>query len=243
MQVVVLAGGLGTRMLPRTERIPKFLLDVAGRPFAAWLLEELARAGFTEAVLAVGHLGDQVETLVGDGTSFGIRASYAFDGPDLLGTAGALRNAVELLAPTFVVTYGDSFLPFDYASPLRALHARADALGCMAVFENHDAIEPSNTALSGEIVVRYEKHSSARSDEPADAEVTFDHIDYGAMALRREVISSLPAGHAVGLDAVQSRLAREGRLLATRATDRFFEVGSPEGLADLERHLRKTRAR
>lgn len=240
MQAVVLAGGLGTRMLPRTESVPKFLLEVAGRPFAAWQLEALSRAGFSEVVLAVGHLGDQVEALVGDGSSFGTRVSYAFDGPELLGTAGALRNALELLAPMFLVTYGDSFLPFDYAAPLRALELRADALGCMAVFENENAIEPSNTAIADGWVVRYDKRVVPDLEDAPEAAPKLDHIDYGATCLRREVIAALPAGHAVGLDVLQARLARDQKLLACRAEERFFEVGSPQGLADLERHLRLT---
>jgi NDP-sugar pyrophosphorylase family protein len=230
MQIVVLAGGLGTRMLPLTRDVPKFLLDVAGRPFAWWLLERLASQGFDEAIVCVGYLGDEIRGAVGDGARFGLRVRYADEGPVLLGTAGALRSAIDLLDEAFVVTYGDSYLPFDYRAPLDALRGAPSALGAMAVFENRDAIEPSNTAVSEGRVRRYDKTR-------APGEPPLDHIDYGAMALRREVVAALPAGEPLGLDRVQADLARRGALLAVTARDRFFEIGSPGGRADLEAHL------
>lgn len=231
-QAVILAGGLGTRMLPRTERVPKLLLPVAGRPFAAWLLERLAAAGFDEALLCIAHLGEMIRDEVGDGRSFGIAVRYADEGPILLGTAGALRRALPDLAPTFLVTYGDSFLPFDYAAPLADLALHPGAQGTMAVFRNDDRWDRSNTQIAGEIVVRYEKRARDAAPDPA-----IDHIDYGATALRREVVAALPEGVPLGLDAVQRELAARGLLRALPASRRFFEIGSPEGLADLEAEL------
>ncbi|MET0594999.1 MAG: sugar phosphate nucleotidyltransferase, partial [Polyangiaceae bacterium] len=110
-QVVILAGGLATRMRPRTLTTPKILLEVAGRPFGAWLLERLAAAGYQQAVLCIAYLGEQVRDVIGDGRPFGIDVVYADEGPNLLGTAGAIRKAADLLAPQFLVTYGDSYLP------------------------------------------------------------------------------------------------------------------------------------
>jgi len=146
----------------------------------------------------------------------------------LLGTAGAIRGALDLLAPTFLVTYGDSYLPFDYAAPLRELDAHTDCDGVMSVFKNDGKWDPSNVVTDGAWVLRYEKGNP----DPA-----FDHIDYGAIAVRREVIAALPAGQASGFDAIQRELARKKRLRAHLAHARFFEIGSPEGLATLERHL------
>ncbi|MEP7121274.1 MAG: sugar phosphate nucleotidyltransferase [Byssovorax sp.] len=231
-QVVILAGGLGTRMLPRTERVPKLLLPVAGRPFAAWLLERLAAAGFDEAVLCIAHLGEMIRAEIGDGQALAIEVRYADEGPTLLGTAGALRRALPHLAPTFLVTYGDSYLPFDYAAPLADLDAHADAQGTMAVFKNDDRWDRSNAQIQGDRVVCYEKRARDAAPDPA-----IDHIDYGATALRREVIAALPEGVPLGLDAVQSDLAARGLLRALPAPRRFFEIGSPDGLADLEAEL------
>ncbi len=228
MQAVVLAGGLGTRMLPLTETTPKAMLLVAGRPFVEWLLARLARSGFDQALLCVGHLGDRIRDHVGTGTRFGLDVSFAEDGPTLLGTAGSLRAALDRLDEAFLVTYGDSFLPFDYSAPLVDLLAHPEALGTLSVFRNAGRWDASNTAVSGDVVQRYEKGST---------DPLLDHIDYGATALRRSVVASLPPGVATPLSDVQSDLARRGRLRAHLASERFYEIGSPEGLAALERRL------
>ena len=234
-QVVILAGGLGTRMLPRTERVPKILLPVAGRPFGAWLLERLSAAGFTDALLAVGHLGDEVRAAFGDGRdgrAFGLSVTYSDDGERLLGTGGALRRALGALDDTFLVTYGDSYLPFDYLAPLRDLRAHPGAAGTMAVFRNEGRFDTSNTAVAGDRVIRYEKRARGAPPDP-----DLVHIDYGATALRRDVVAALPEGVPQDLAVVQQTLARDGRLRAFTADRRFFEIGSEAGLADLEAEL------
>jgi NDP-sugar pyrophosphorylase family protein len=224
VQAVVIAGGLATRMRPRTLTVPKAMLPVAGRPFIEWQLEKLVSCGFTQAILCVAHLAEQIEDHVKDGARFGIEVKYSHEGQKLLGTAGAIRAALPLLAPTFLVTYGDSYLPFDYGAPVRVLQMRGDCDGVMSVYKNEGKWDPSNVETDGEWVLRYEK---GKPDE-------FDHIDYGAIALDRDVIAALPDGQAMGLDLVQKDLAARRRLRAYVASDRFFEIGSPEGLATLD---------
>jgi NDP-sugar pyrophosphorylase family protein len=231
-QVVVLAGGLGTRMLPRTESIPKFLLPVSGRPFGARLLERLAACGFARALLCIGHLGSAIRHEIGDGRAFGLDVEYADEGSTPLGTAGALRAASARLEPTFLVTYGDSYLPFDYKAPLRDLRAHPEALATMAVYPNHDRWDTSNTSLRGELVVRYAKREAGARRDPE-----LDHIDYGATALRRSVLERIPANAPFGLERLHGELASEGALRGLVASDRFFEIGSDAGLRDLEQAL------
>lgn len=226
MQAVVLAGGLATRMLPRTETIPKLLLEVAGRPFADWQLELLASTGYREVVFCIAHLGDQIRAHVGDGSRFGLRVTYVID--ELLGTAGALRAALPHLADVFLVTYGDSYLPFDYGEPLRILADHADCDGVMSVYKNAGRWETSNVITDGEWVVRYDKQ---------DRDPRFDHVDYGAMSLRRDVIEALPSGK-LGLDVVQRDLAARHRLRACVVRERFYEIGSPDGLSELDAYLK-----
>ena len=159
MQAVVLAGGLATRMRPRTLTVPKAMLEVAGRPFVDWQLEKLRDCGFDDVVLCVAFLAEQIRDHVGDGGRYGVKVRYSDEGATLLGTAGAIRKGLDLLAPTFLVTYGDSYLPFDYASPLRVLDAHADCAGVMSIFENRGAWDMSNVEAdaAGEWIVRYEK--------------------------------------------------------------------------------------
>ena len=144
LTAVILAGGLATRLGDTTRSTPKALLPVAGRPFLAWQLDRLVRSGFGEALILTGYLGDAVASFVGDGSAFGLRLRTRSDGPVLLGTAGALRHALDALDDDFLVTYGDSYLPFDYSAPLADLRAHPEALGTMSVFPNAGRWDASN---------------------------------------------------------------------------------------------------
>jgi NDP-sugar pyrophosphorylase family protein len=232
MFCAILAGGLATRMQPRTLTTPKSMLEVAKRPFVDWQLEKIAECGYREVLLCIAHLGEQIRAHVGDGARYGLRVRYAEEGPKLLGTGGALRAALDALPETFLVTYGDSYLPFDYAEPLRALEQNADCDGVMSVYKNEGKWDPSNVRTDGAWVLAYEKGTK---------DPVFDHIDYGAIALRRSVLAKEPAGVAFGLDRIQHELAKARRLRAVVARERFFEIGSPEGLETLSRHLSKER--
>jgi N-acetyl-alpha-D-muramate 1-phosphate uridylyltransferase len=114
LPVVILAGGLATRLRPITETIPKALVEVAGLPFLEHQIDLLKRNAIAEVILCVGYLGEMIEQRYGDGKALGIRIAYSFDGPKLLGTGGAIKRALALLPDAFFVLYGDSYLPVDY---------------------------------------------------------------------------------------------------------------------------------
>jgi NDP-sugar pyrophosphorylase family protein len=227
MQIVVLAGGLATRMRPETEQTPKSLLQVSGRPFVDWQLDRFAASGARSVVMCVGYLGEQIETHVRRALDRGLLVSYSYDGEQLVGTGGALRRALARLETELVVTYGDSYLPFDYAAPLADLRAHPEADATMSVYRNRGAFGPSNVALDGDWVARYDKAGAAE----------LDCIDYGAIALRRSVLQGIADGAVWGLEALWSKLAKQRKLRAFVAPERFYEVGSPEGRRDLEQRL------
>src|ERR1035438_3813128 len=135
LPIAILAGGLATRLRPITETLPKALIEVAGEPFLAHQLRLLRRHGFERVVLCVGYLGEKIGAFAGDGRAFGLHVEYAFDGPQLLGTAGALRRALPLLGDAFAVIYGDSYLPCDYRAALAAF-SESGKLGLMSVYRN-----------------------------------------------------------------------------------------------------------
>ena len=236
MQVVVLAGGLATRLGSRASATPKYLMPVAGRPFAAWQLERLSACGYESVLLLIGHLGDQIEATLGGGEAFGLEVRYGRDGSEPLGTGGALRKHVEQLDDSFLLTYGDSYLPFDYAGPLRDLRAHPEALGTMAVYRNNGQLDQSNTRVDGTLVLSYRKQQP--SSEPT-TQPDFCDIDYGAIALRREAVLLLASGVSL-LSDLQETLADEGLLRAYRAEQRFYEIGSVSGLNELDALLRNT---
>jgi len=228
MQAVVLCGGLGTRLGPLTRSRPKSLVPVAGRPFLDYQLDLLARSGFREVVLCIGHLGEQIRAYAGDGARWGLRLLYSDEGERRLGTGGALALALPLLRERFVLIYGDSYLPLDYPGLMARLEA-TPFLAVMAVFHNRDRYDRSNVVLEGERVAVYDKARRLPGME---------YIDAGATALRREAVLRIPPGQPYPLEALLQALAQEGLLGAYRTDQRFYEVGSPQGLAEFEQAVR-----
>lgn len=232
MQCVILAGGLGTRMRPRTETVPKSLLEVAGRPFIDHQLAWLAAHGTREVVLSVGHLGEMIEAHVGDGSRFGVSVRYVSEGSTLRGTAGALRLALDqgVLDEEFLLTYGDAYLPVDFAAVASAFqHSGKEAL--MAVFENEGRWDTSNVVFdrASSLVTLYDKQ---RVLLPVHE---YRYIDYGLSALRRAVIlRDVPPEQRFDLADVFRPLSQRGELLGYEVSERFYEIGSPDGLADLD---------
>src|ERR1700684_3500726 len=108
LPVAILAGGLATRLLPLTEKIPKALLPIQGEPFISHQLRLLAASGIDRVILCAGFLGEEIQKFVGDGSRFGLTVEFSFDGPTLRGTAGAIKQALPKLGPEFFVLYGDS---------------------------------------------------------------------------------------------------------------------------------------
>jgi len=227
VQCVILAGGLGTRMWPTARTVPKTLLPVAGRPFASWQLDWLARSGITSVVYCIAYLGEQIREYVGDGSAWGLEVDYVDEGQELRGTGGAIRLAADQgrLDPRFLVLYGDSWLQIDPA----AVYRRSEESGLpalMTVFENKGRWDASNVVLGDGLVTRYEK-----GVDPVPPEMHW--IDYGLQVLTRDlVLERVPEGEVADLAPLLGDLAANGRLVAYEATERFYEIGSPAGLAE-----------
>jgi NDP-sugar pyrophosphorylase family protein len=226
--VAILAGGLATRLRPITEKVPKLLIEVAGEPFFSHQLRLLKKAGLTRLVLCVGHLGEKIVEQYGDGAKWGVEISYAFDGAKLLGTGGALIRALPQLGDAFYVLYGDSYLPIDYQAVGRSfLHA--GRLGLMTVFENHEKYDASNVWFENGEIRLYEKKQRVPQ---------MHHIDYGLGVFRAAAFAGFPRDAVVDLAEVQKALVARGQLAGYEVPERFFEIGSPAGLAELDRLLR-----
>ncbi|HTX20370.1 MAG TPA: nucleotidyltransferase family protein [Candidatus Aquilonibacter sp.] len=222
--VAILAGGLATRLRPITGKIPKSLVPVAGKPFLAHQLELLHSCGIRRAVLCIGYLGEMIQRDFGHGEKFGVKLDYSFDGEKLLGTGGAIKRALPLLGKEFFVLYGDSYLPVDFA-PIAEFFHESGKLGLMTVFRNEGKYDTSNVVFrSGEIVV-YDKKN--RLPE-------MRHIDYGLSLFKSSVFDSYSPGQPFDLAEVMGKLVREKQLAGYEVCERFYEIGSPAGLAELE---------
>ncbi len=227
--IAILAGGLATRLRPKTETVPKCLLEIAGKPFIAWQLELLRKRGLSEVVICTGHLGEMVEEYVGDGQAFGLRVRYSPDGPVLLGTGGAIRRALPLLTDPFLVVYGDSYLPCDYASPHEALRNSAKQ-GLMTVFRNEGKWDASNVEMNGGQIATYDKRVKTNA---------MRHIDYGLGVLTHRAFQGKPEGIAFDLAELYRDLLQRNELAAFEVTQRFYEAGSFAGIEELEDYLGK----
>jgi MurNAc alpha-1-phosphate uridylyltransferase len=237
MQCLILAGGLATRMRPLTDRIPKALIPIEGRPFIDHQLDWLAGHGVTEAVLSIGYRGDALRAHVGPETPAGLRVRYVDEGNDLRGTAGAVRLALDRgeLDERFLLTYGDSFLPIDFADVFRSFGA-CGAPALMTVFRNQGRWDQSNAIFEGGRVTLYDK---LRRSRPA---ADFSYIDYGLSALERRVVAAeVPAGGKADLADLFFALSRRGDLAGLEVRARFYEIGSPAGLEDFAAWLRARR--
>jgi N-acetyl-alpha-D-muramate 1-phosphate uridylyltransferase len=227
LPVAILAGGLATRLRPITETIPKALVDVAGIPFICRQLDYLRAQGIDRVVLCIGYLGEMIQSVVGDGAKFGLDVAYSSDGASLLGTGGALRQALPLLGEQFFVLYGDSFLPVDFSAVEQSfLDQKKSAL--MTVLENGDRWDKSNVLFQSGKLLEYNKLAPR-------PEMAF--IDYGLGVLTRHVLEQYPLGQAFDLADAYHKLSLDGQLAGYEVHERFYEIGSHHGLKETENYF------
>ena len=225
LPVAILAGGLATRLRPATEKVPKSLLEVNGEPFIAHQLRLLKANGVERVVLCVGFLGEMVRDAVRDGRAFGLEVKYTFDGPSLLGTAGALKRALPLLGRAFLTLYGDSYLLCDYTSVARAFE-ESGKQALMTVFRNEGQWDTSNVEFAdGKILAYNKKERTSR----------MKYIDYGLGAFTANAFDRVPVDCAFDLAALYQSILADGELGGMEIAQRFYEIGSPEGLAETAR--------
>ena len=227
LPVAVLAGGLATRLGSLTKQTPKCLLEVSGHPFIHHQLRQLREQGVSKVVLCLGYLGEQVVEVVGDGSAFGLEVAYSFDGPELRGTAGAIRRALPLLGEAFFVLYGDSYLECRY-DDVQAAFESAGRLALMTVFQNEGKWDTSNIECRDGRIRAYDK--AART--PA-----MHYIDYGLGVLDRRAMDVVPEAGAYDLASVYQEMLRRGELAGFEVVERFYEIGSVAGLEETRTHL------
>jgi len=228
LPVAILAGGLATRLRPITKTIPKALVPVAGRPFVLWQLEYLRDQGVSRVVLCTGYRSTQIEQTVGDGSQIGVAVEYSDDGTSPLGTGGALGKALPLLGPEFFVLYGDSFLPVSFSTVEQAYYD-SDRPGLMTVYRNEGEWEASNVVFNNGQVLEYNK-TKPRHD--------MAYIDYGLGVLSKSVVEHYCQEKVFDLANVYEALANARQLAGFEVVERFYEIGSPDGLAQTEEYLR-----
>ena len=232
VQVVVLMGGLGTRLKNYTKECPKSLVDVCGRPFFDYQLDLMMAWGFAKFLFLIGYRADMIEEYYGDGSSRGISIKYSYDGEKLLGTGGAVRSALDFLEDDFLLIYGDSFMDIDYAETIYRYHKGKEtgARALMTVLRNNDRFDKSNVVMKDGALVLYDKH------EPCP---DMEYIDYGVSMFERSLFSGYAEDEAFDLAGIQHELSLKGEMTAQVVTKRFYEIGSPESLAEFSSYVNK----
>lgn len=206
------------------------MVKIQGKPFIEYQLEFLKRARVSDVVLCLGHLGKQIEDYCGDGHKFGLNLKYSFE-DRFLGTAGAVKQAEPLLEEVFFTLYGDSYVFLDFPE-MMSRFKQENGLGMMSVYENHDRYDKSNTAVDSGEVKKYSK-----KDKTPD----MVYIDYGANLFRREALQMVPASEPYSMEALFNQLIARKELMAYEVRDRFYEIGTPQGLAEFERFIKEQR--
>lgn len=221
MQVAILAGGLATRLEVLARDRPKSMVQILGKSFLEYQLDFLRGNGIRDIILCIGHLGEQIENYFGGGGRFGVSIKYSHE-DRLIGTAGALKNAENLLEDVFFTLYGDSYLFLDFKAAMSFFESK-DKLALMSVYKNYDKYDRSNTAVEGELVKKFSK---------SERTAGMVYIEYGANIFRKEILKMIPQGHYT-LERLFPRLIETGDLLAYEVRNRFYEIGSPQGLKEL----------
>ena len=227
LPVAILAGGLATRLHPMTRIIPKALIEVADKPFIEYQLGYLQKQGVSSVVLCVGYLGGMIKEVVGDGSRWNLHVSYSPDGPVLLGTGGALKQALPLLGEKFFILYGDSYLPINF-SKVQGAFLESGQLGLMTVLKNKNQWDKSNVQFEQGHLIEYNKVAIT---------TRMHYIDYGLGLLKSSALDSYSQNESFDLAKVYNDLSLSGELAGYEVLERFYEIGSHQGIADTQTYL------
>ena len=229
MQCVILAGGLATRLKSITNKIPKSMIKINNKPFLEYQIELLQRNGISEIILCVGYLGEQIEEYFGNGKKLGINIKYSYENEQLLGTGGAIRNTLDLLSNYFFVLYGDSYLNVNYKE-IYNYFLKINYPALLVIYKNNNKWDRSNVIFKNGIVGIYDKNNYIPEME---------FIDYGLSILSERVLNRIPKSVNYDLANLYKDLSIEKKLAGYEVLERFYEIGSKEGLKEFENYIKE----
>ena len=224
---MLLAGGKATRLRPVSETIPKSMIEVAGKPFIEHQIELIKKNNISKIVICASYLGEMIREFIGDGSKFGLKVEYSFDGEKLLGTGGAIKKAFHLLCDYFFVMYGDSYLTADFNKVSEYFLSKSKS-GLMTVFRNEGKWDKSNIEYSNGEIIKYDKKAF-------DSKMKY--IDYGLGILTKNAFEDFKDKDEFDLELVYKNLLKKRELLGYEVKKRFYEIGSFEGLEETGKFL------
>jgi MurNAc alpha-1-phosphate uridylyltransferase len=227
--VAILAGGMGKRLYPITQTIPKSLVLVAGKAFIIHQLEYLRDQGVKEVILCVNHLGEMIQNIIGNGENFSIKISYSYDGLISLGTGGAIAKSLPLLGDNFFILYGDTFLPINF-NEIAETYKINKTKALMTVFKNDNKWDKSNVMFTNNRLIKYNKYNPTTE---------MNYIDYGLSVVGASVFKDYSIDKNFDLADVYKNLSESNSLSGFEVHERFYEIGSLSGFQETENYFLK----
>ena len=229
--IVILAGGLAKRLRPITDKIPKSLIEINREPFVHYQLELLEKKGFKKIYFCLGFLGEQVEKVVKESVYYTrLSISFSYDGDTLMGTGGTIRKIINQLPEYFFITYGDSYLDIDFYNIQELFESKKQNYkSLMTVYKNTDLFDTSNVIFENGLI---ELYSKLRKDS------RMAHIDYGVGILSNKSLDEYAKNIIFDLGEVYEKLSLRKELLGYEVFQRFYEIGSLQGIEDLSNYLK-----
>ena len=222
--MLILCGGLATRLGVLAKNIPKSMIDIEGKPFLQYQIENLRKNSIKDIVLCVGHLSEKIENYFRDGSKFGVNIKYSYDGDKPLGPIGAVKKAEEFLEDVFFIMYGDSYLSVDFQK-VYSFFTQNKKQALMVIYKNYDKYDKSNISVQNNIVTGYGENGAI-------------HIDYGTSLLRKEALNNVPKNTMYTTGEFFSNLIKKNELLAFEAKKRFYHIGTPDSLEEFRNFIR-----
>ena len=229
LPIAILAGGYASRIGSLTKDLPKCLIEINGRPFVDWQLDLLLNNGYSEFVFCVSYKSNLIQEYLGDGSDRGVDIQYSLDGKTQLGTGGAILNALPKLGEMFGVLYGDSYLPINYRL-VEQEFLDITSNGLMTVYKNDNQFDVSNVEFLDGKLIDYQKGVNNKN---------MNHIDYGMTFFRKEAFRPWADQSTFDLSTVCHQLAKERQLDGFEVFERFYEIGSVQGIQEFSQYLRK----
>lgn len=229
MQMVIMCGGLATRLGNLAKNIPKSMMDINGKPFLEYQIENLRNQGIDDILLCAGHLSEKIEKYFKEGLKFGIDIKYSYDGEKPLGPIGALKNAENLLDDDFFTMYGDSFLSVDYKKVYNFFE-KHEKPACMIVYKNYDKYDKSNIIVKENMVIGYGAKNKSKD---------MIYIDYGASLLNKKTLKIVPKNNFFTTGEFYTNLIKNKKLLAFEVKERFYHIGNPEALEEFKNFIKQ----
>lgn len=229
MQIVIMAGGMGTRLRPLTYEIPKPMVVVGGKPYLYYQLKYLQKFGYTDVLILIGYLGHYIQDYFKDGDDLGLNISYSIEN-EPLGTGGALKGAQSLLQEVFMLIYGDSFLPIDLKNLENSFNYSSMA-GMVVVYDNRENTDvTSNIAVDAQdTILKYKKNSNDHD---------LNYVDAGISIFNKNVCDLIPDKKKKSLEEeIFPSLVEQRKLFAYITNQRFYDIGNIQRLSVFENYI------